>query len=118
MATTNIQGVIETSNGGLHHVEVEPTDAAAASALTIRDLGGVKRTLGEHLNGQTITRIAIQASDGSILTQLYVTQDGRRTRDYYAGERIANSPDVYNIDLTGIGIPVDQKTAIMIVVDE
>jgi hypothetical protein len=118
MATTNVQGIIVTSDGKFHHVEVEPTDAAAASALTIRDVGGVKHTWGDYLAGKTITDVYVQLSDGSILTQLYFTNNGERTRDYLAGERLAGSSQNYNLILRGIREPINKTCTCMIVTND
>ncbi len=116
MTTTNVQGVIETSDGGLYDIQQEPTDGSG-EALTIYNLAGAAKTLGDVLYGKIITRIALQLSDGSILTSLVVTQNGRTTHAWYGGERIANSPDVYNLD-QNVVIPVDKRTIITITTAE
>ena len=118
MATTNVQGIVITSDGGFHHVEVEPTDAASASALTIRDVGGVKHTWGDFLNGKVIVGMYVQLSDGSILTQLYFTNNGEVTRDYLAGERLAGSSQNYNLILRGISEPINKTCTCMIVTND
>jgi len=112
MTTTNLHGVIETTDGGVHSIQQEPTDGAA-TALTIYDLAGTQRTLGDALFQKVIRRIAIQLSDGSILTSLVITQNGKTTHAFYGSERIANSPDTYNLDVL-VNIPVDKTTVLTI----
>ena len=117
MTTTNLNGVLET-NKGLFHLEGEPTDAASASELKVRDISGTSQSLKDIIRGATITRIAIQASDGSVLTSVAVYQNGAVVNSYYAGERIANSPERYNIDIRGIAVVVGETTQIKVVVNE
>jgi hypothetical protein len=112
MTTTNVLGVIETTDGELHMIQQEPTDGSG-EALTIYDMAGSAKTLGDHLFGKVISRIALQLSDGSILTSLVHTQEGRTVHAIYGGERLAGSEDVYNIDMP-VSIPVDKKTILTI----
>lgn len=112
MTTTQIVGIIETSDGEQHMVDQTVTDGTP-EALTILDLGGSLRNVYDHLFMKTITRIALQASDGSILDYVEVTQNGETTHYWEAGERIANSPEVYNLDVR-TNIPVLKTTRINI----
>jgi hypothetical protein len=112
MSTTNLVGVIETTDGNVHAIQQEPTDGTP-EAVTIYDISGTARNIYDQLFGKVIRRICIQASDGSILSTLYVTQNGARTHDFVAGERIANGPDRSNIDVL-VNIPVNKQTRMMV----
>jgi len=117
MTTTNISGIIETSKGDFH-AEGEPTDAAAASELQIRDISGNLKSWRDIIRGATVTRIALQASDGSILTSVAIYEGGAVKHSYYAGERIASSQERFNIDIRGIQITVGETTQLKVVVNE
>ena len=108
MTTTNLVGVIETTDGMVYAIQQEPTDGAAEN-ITIYDISGTARNLYDHLFGKVIRRICIQASDGSILAEVEVTQNGAVTHNYFMGERIANSPDRANLDII-VNIPVTKQT--------
>lgn len=112
MTTTDIVGKVVTSDGREHLVNQVVTDGTP-EALTIQDLSGTDRNLYDHLFGKVITRIKLQASDGSILDYVQVTQDGQETHYWECGERIANSPEVYNLDEI-VNIPVLKTTRINI----
>lgn len=116
MTTTDIQGVVQTSDGLIWHMVGEPTDAAAESVLNMRDIAGNADTVGNVLQGRTIVRIALQASDGSILTSLNIYgPGGERTHSYYGGERLASSNAIWNFDIRGIAIPVTKATTFKVV---
>ena len=112
MTTTNVLGIITTGNGKEHMIQQEPTDGTPEN-LTIYDLAGASKEIYDILKGQVIKRIQLQCSDGSILNYLKVVQDGKLTHQFFAGERIANSEDVYNLDVN-VSIPVMETTVITI----
>lgn len=118
MTTTNLNGIISTASGKYFHLEGEPTDAAAASELNVRDVAGTSQSVKDACRGETITRIQIQACDGSILTSMGVQKNGSYVIFVYGGERVASSPSVANIDVWDLAIVVDDTTKIMVVVDE
>lgn len=107
MTTTDNQVIIETSDGEYFHGYKETTDGTAAECQ-IRDPAGNLTSVGDLLLGKTITRIAVQCSTGSILTELYLTKGGSKLWDYYGGERLATTQQ-YNLDARGISFPVSDK---------
>jgi len=118
MTTTDVQGVVE-ADGYQYHLVGEPTDAAAESVLNIRDLTGGTGTIGSKLVGKTMTRLALQASDGSILTSanLYNGKGGR-VLSVYGGERLASSEADWNIDVRGLNIFIDEGMTLKIVTND
>ena len=118
MTTTNVSSIIHTSDGMLYHGEGEPTDAAAASEHNIRDIAGTSQSVKDALRGKTITRIEIQASDGSILTSFGIMKNSQYIYFTYGGERVASSPSTTNLDIWDLNILVDETTKLMIVTDE
>jgi len=118
MTTTNIVGRIRT-NAGLFTLQAEPTDAAGESELKILDLTNSLKSLKDVIYGQVITDIDIQASDGSILTSANIYGPGGvKLHSLIGGERLASSPEVWNISLHGVQIPVTESTMIKIVVND
>lgn len=118
MTTTNLNGIVTTIDGDFYHLEGEPTDAAAASELNIRDVAGTSQSMKDALRGKAISRIQLQASDGSILTSMGVMKNGQYIIFVYGGERLASSPQAANIDVWDLNIPVDDTTKVMVVVNE
>lgn len=112
MTSTNLLGVITDDRGQIHMIQQEPSDGSAEN-LTKYDLAGDNKELYDVLKGRVIKRIQIQASDGSVLTYIECKQDGRLTHLFHGGERIANSEEVYNLDIE-VAIPVDDNTVIQV----
>lgn len=69
MTTTDVQGRI-VAGGGLHHLWLNGATDGTETEIKVRGLGGELSSIGEALLGQVLQNIAIQASDGSILTTL------------------------------------------------
>jgi hypothetical protein len=118
MTTTDILGKIVCSDGSEHMICCEPTDAAAESAVTLKDLTATSQNF-DTLQGRTIIRIAIQASDGSILTSLNLYDaGGGKTHSFYGGERVAGTGETWNLDLRGLSIPIAKGCAMKIVTND
>ena len=119
MTTTNLVGRIRTSDGNLYVTQGEPTDAAAESEHKILDIAGSQKSLKDVILGKVITDLDIQASDGSIFTSTNIYGPGGvRLHSLLGGERIASSPEIWNISLHGVQIPVTESTIIKVVVNE
>lgn len=118
MTTTNLNGFIKTASGKYLHLEGEPTDAAAASELQVKDLANIAVSLYNAARGETISRIALQASDGSILSSLGIYKNGQYSHFFYGGERVANSPITSNLDIWDLNVEVDETTKLMVVVND
>jgi len=112
MTVNNVTGFVRTSDGRFHQIFQGVTDGTP-EALTIYDLAGSDRNIYDHLYGKIITKIALQVDDGGILDYVQVTQNGEETHYWEAGERIANSPEVYNLEVN-VTIPVLKTTRINI----
>jgi hypothetical protein len=112
MSTTNLLGKITLNDGEELLINQEPTDGSAEN-LTYQSVDGSDNEIYDNLVGKIIKRIQIQASDGSVLTYVEVKQDGKLTHLVYAGERIANSPELYNLDVM-VAIPVTKRTRIQV----
>ncbi|MEA3560056.1 MAG: hypothetical protein U9R75_12455, partial [Candidatus Thermoplasmatota archaeon] len=100
------------NDGQDHMIQQEPTDTTAEN-LKIYDIAGASKEIYDVLKGKIIKQLQIQCSDGSILTNIEVKQDGRLTHLFLGGERIANGPEIYNLDID-VNIPVDDNTVIQI----
>ena len=110
MTDTDIIGKIITADGALHQIFQTVTDGTP-EALTIYDLAGTDKNIYEYLLGKTIKRIEIQASDGSILDYVQVTQNGAETHYVECGERGAQAFERANLEID-VHIPVTETTRI------
>lgn len=116
MTTTDVQGVVEIDNSEYFHLVGEPTDGAAESALNIRDISGAADAIGKKLAGHVLTRLALQASDGSILTSANLYDGkGARILALYGGERLASSNMDWALELEDLSIPIDEGMTLKIV---
>jgi len=111
MTTTDIQGFIETTDGGIFPVYTNITDGATmVEVKVVDDAGGNAQSLYAYLRNRVITRIALQASDGSILDAVKILDNGRPIVWEYGGERVASSPSAANIDIWDLAVPVSDTT--------
>jgi len=110
MTDTDIIGKIVTNDGMLHQIFQTVTDGTP-EALTIYDLAGENKNLYDYLLGKVIVRIEIQASGGSVLDYLQVTQNGATTHYFTGGERLDATPDRNNLAVD-VAIPVLETTRI------
>lgn len=118
VTTTNLVGFLKMASGNILCLQGEPTDAAAASELNVLDVAGTSQSLKDAGRGETITRIALQASDGSILTSLGIYKNGQYVIFHYGGERLADGPHAANLDIWDLSIPIDDTTKVMVVVND
>jgi len=113
MTTTNVIGILDLHDGSQLLLQGEPTDGVATE-LQVLDQSNALSNIAVAALKKAITRIRIQASDGSIVTTLIAYKNGAATHTFYGGERIAASPEKWNLDIRGIAIPVDDTFSLKI----
>lgn len=114
MSDTDAIGKIVTADGKVHQIMQTIADGTPET-LKVFDLGNTEKEIYQYLLGQTIKRIEIQVSDGSILDYLQVTQNGAETHYMECGERIhtTGNPARSNLEIN-VHIPVYDTTRINI----
>lgn len=105
MTTTDVLGRIKTSGGNLYQLFGNGFTDGNETELKIREIGGALQSLGDAIPGQTITELALQCSDGSILTtcKLYDIDAGV-IASWRGNERTTWA--FTNLDVKGLAIPV------------
>ena len=120
MTDTSSQGFIEFSDGTWVHlfqaidgtVLVDGTE----QELAVRTPGGSYESLWKSNLGKTISRIAWQVADGSIVTSLKLYDAKNGVVSYMTGSErnkttVKNS-EIYDVDVRGLAIPVTRGLVI------
>ena len=111
MSTTDVYGWIETLSGKTFFIFTNGTDhATTIFEVQAQDLAGNAQSIKDALRGETISRVKMSVCDGSILSSLMCKKGGAYMFYQYGGERLANGPQVYNVDIWDLSIPVDDTT--------
>jgi hypothetical protein len=104
MTTTDTEGLIE-ANGRVYHLFQNGSTDGTETEIKVLTPAGASVSVGVHLKGQTITRLALQCSDGSILsTVILYGADAGVKLSAVGCERTSNQ--LYNIDLKDLRVPV------------
>ena len=112
MTDTDLIGKIITQDGGLHQIMQTVADGTPET-LKVLDLSGSEKEIYQYLLGKAVKRIEIQASDGSILDYLQVTQNGAETHYMECGERIHTTGNSKRSNLEiNVHIPITDSTRI------
>lgn len=105
MTTTDILGFARCGNKNYTIFLNGSTDGTETNTQVYTP-GGVLKDFGEALAGQTLNRLALQCSDGSILsTVILYSSDGGVLLSAVGCERTSNQR--YNIDLQNLSIRIE-----------
>jgi hypothetical protein len=104
MTTTDIEGLI-TASGRDYHVFLNGSTDGTETTTKILDVSNTAKDVGDHLKGKIIERIALQCSDGSILSTVILYDPTAGVVLSAVGcERTSNQ--LYNIDLQNLSVPI------------
>jgi len=111
MTTTNNIAWIEFGNGAPILFTIQSTDGTPVEITSFIGTNGI----GVFEN-QVLTGLKIQCGDGSILSSLSViASDGGTQVSFTGHERAVNSASpMYNLEVSGLNIPVEKGMALNI----
>jgi len=120
MTDTNAQGFLEFSDGSWCHLYGISTGSvftdATEAEMYVRTLGGSQETLAKSHEGKVISRIAIQAADGSIVTTCKIYDAKNGVVAFYRGNErnvtTVKNGETYDIDVRGLAIPILKGTVL------
>ena len=106
MTTTDTIAIITTQDRRKYFCFLNGSTDGTETEIKIYDLAGATISVGEHLNGQTITRIEVMCSAGSILGTLRLyAKSGGRVLAAVGCERTSNQRA--NLDIKNLNIPIE-----------
>jgi hypothetical protein len=120
MTDTAAQGFIEFADGGFVHLYGISTGGVftdgTEAEMYVRTIGGSQETLAKSNEGRVISRVAIQLADGSICTTCKIYDASNGVVAFWRGsERNVTSvvnEEIYDINVSGLAIPVRKGTVI------
>jgi len=114
MTTTDTHGRAIT-NGGIYHLWLDGGTDGTETEIKVRAVSGTLNSIGDALKGQTLSRLTLQCSIGSILTtcKLY-SPNGGVIASYRAGEILAQDGPPWNLDVQGLAIQLQEGMVLKI----
>ena len=120
MTDTNAQGIIDFADGSSVHMYGISTGGVftdgTEAEMYVRTVGGSQESISKSNEGRVISRIRIQAADGSIVTtcKIYNASDGvvAFLRGSERNITTVKNDEVYDINVRGLAIPIRKGTVI------
>lgn len=109
MTTTDTLGYVVVS-GKKYFVFLNGGTDGSDTEIKLYDDGGTARSLGEALEGNVLQEVALQSTDGSILTTFAIYDpQGAKLHSFVGNERTARDL-LWNLRIKGIHVRIERGT--------